>query len=129
MYYALCSADALRHLSSLTGCGSQRAFADATLGMQVCIAYERKPLNPAWTIQCEPWHVLRMMTQPWTTAYVDILPMHEPSSAERQDAQLYAENVRQIMVRNPCHHHGSIQKYPAVWCQSACMHISMSVHF
>lgn len=70
--------------------------------MQVCISYERKPLNPAWTIQNEPWHVLRLMTQLWTTAYVDILPMHEPSDAEKQDAQLYAENVRSMMVCACC---------------------------
>lgn len=67
--------------------------------VQVCISYERKPLNPAWTIQSEPWHVLRMMSQLWTTAYVNILPMYEPSDAERQDAQLYADSVRTVMVR------------------------------
>lgn len=67
--------------------------------LQVCISYEKKPLNLGWTVQSDKWHTWRMLSQPWTTAYVDIMPLYLPSPAQRNDPKLYAESVSTAMVR------------------------------
>jgi hypothetical protein len=41
-----------------------------------------------------------MLSQPWTTAHVDILPLYFPSLAERSDPKMYSESVRTLMVRS-----------------------------
>ncbi|RNF02121.1 EF hand domain containing protein [Trypanosoma rangeli] len=56
--------------------------------------------DPAWC--CVRWPATRLllytMCQVYHTVELEYLPVYDPSSAERQDATLYAENVRRVMA-------------------------------
>lgn len=67
--------------------------------LQLCITYNKTPFNPGWTIQSDKWHSWRLLSQPWISAELSILPMYFPSPEEKYAPRLYAENVRTLMVR------------------------------
>ncbi|ESL11666.1 hypothetical protein TRSC58_00579 [Trypanosoma rangeli SC58] len=56
--------------------------------------------DPAWC--CVRWPTTRLlfytMCQVYHTVELEYLPVYDPSAAERQDATLYAENVRRAMA-------------------------------
>jgi hypothetical protein len=80
-------------------CEATEPVAESCMCPQVCISYDKRPLNLGWTIQNDTWHTWRMLSQPWTTAHVHILPLYVPGSTERSDPKMYSENVRTVMVR------------------------------
>ena len=58
-------------------------------------------VNPAW-VSCGPSPaqlVLRLMAEPFSRAYVEYLPVHRPTAAEKADANLFAANVRAEIAR------------------------------
>jgi hypothetical protein len=75
------------------------AFAPAVPVLPVCISYQWKRLNPAWTICSELWHIVRLFTQFINFATVEVLPARTPDAAEALSAATFASNVRQGMVR------------------------------
>lgn len=46
-----------------------------------------------------PFHLLRMLTQAYNPLELEFLPVYRPSAAERNNPQLYAQNVRLLMAR------------------------------
>ena len=58
-------------------------------------------VNPAW-VSCGPSPLqllLRLLAEPFSRAYVEYLPVHQPTPAELSDANLYASNVRAEIAR------------------------------
>ena len=58
-------------------------------------------VNPAW-VSCGPGPMqllLRLLCEPFSRAYVEYLPVHNPSPAELADANLYASNVRDSIAK------------------------------
>jgi 1-acyl-sn-glycerol-3-phosphate acyltransferase len=55
--------------------------------------------SPAWGIVPMPFHLLRMLTQAYNPLELEFLPVYRPSAAERNNPQLYAQNVRLLMAR------------------------------
>lgn len=85
------------------------AFAPAAPVLPVCISYQWKRLNPAWTICNEPWHIVRLLTQFVNFVTVEVLPAHSPSRNEAASAATYAANVRQSMVSSSSSVSGACQ--------------------
>lgn len=71
--------------------------------LPVCVTYQSRWHNPAWTIIQEPWHLLRLMCQFDNKIEVQLLPAYAPSEQEKANPALFAENVRQLMVRRVMH--------------------------
>eukprot|EP00891_Asterochloris_glomerata_P008361 jgi/Astpho2/8361/e_gw1.00122.122.1_t len=75
------------------------AFVPGQPILPVLLTYNKRHHNPAWTIINEGWHFLRVCCQFENAANVEILEPYMPSTAEKQDAALFAKNVRQLYGR------------------------------
>lgn len=79
------------------------AFAPGLPVLPVLLRYScrrRGAFSPSWCVSNLGVHVLRCMLQPRNELEVSILPVYQPSDAERADAASYAENVaRNVFAR------------------------------
>jgi 1-acyl-sn-glycerol-3-phosphate acyltransferase len=75
------------------------AFATGRPVVPLVLRYRLRPFSPAWGIVPMPFHILRMLTQPRNVLEMEFLPVYHPSPAERNNPQLYAQNVRLLMAR------------------------------
>jgi len=63
------------------------------------------PYSPSWgydpSFSCVnmTYHILGLMSQPWNRLTVHHLAVYEPSEAEKNDAQLFANNVREQIAK------------------------------
>ncbi|GLC33057.1 hypothetical protein PLESTB_000375200 [Pleodorina starrii] len=55
--------------------------------------------SPTWDAMPGHLHILLVLTEPSFRVTCNVLPLYEPSAEERADPALYAENVRQLMVK------------------------------
>ncbi|MEW5313605.1 MAG: hypothetical protein WDW38_005160 [Sanguina aurantia] len=73
--------------------------------LPVLLKYSNTVFNPAWTLQNDLFHYLRLITQ-WSNALeITILPPYTPSPEELASPRLFADNVRLVMAEGlgvPC---------------------------
>jgi lysophosphatidylcholine acyltransferase/lyso-PAF acetyltransferase len=75
------------------------AFVPGAPVKPVVLRYQHKNFNPAWESVYAPYHLFRFMTQFVNYCDITFLPVYTPSEAERADAGLFANNVREAMSR------------------------------
>jgi 1-acyl-sn-glycerol-3-phosphate acyltransferase len=76
-----------------------RALLRRALGDARAAALSDASFSPAWGIVPMPFHLLRMLTQLYNPLELEFLPVYKPTSAERNNPALYAQNVRMRMAR------------------------------
>ncbi|KAG2450730.1 hypothetical protein HYH02_004568 [Chlamydomonas schloesseri] len=76
------------------------AFVAGVPVQPLVLKYRGSPrFSPTWDAMPGHLHILLTMTELSFGVTVHVLPLYEPSQEEREDPALYAENVRQMMVK------------------------------
>lgn len=73
------------------------AFVPGAPVLPVLLKYSNDHLNPAWTIMNEPLHFIRLLCQFYNHLEITFLDIYRPSEEEKNDPELFAENVREVM--------------------------------
>ncbi|GMH43522.1 hypothetical protein BSKO_11444 [Bryopsis sp. KO-2023] len=63
------------------------------------IKYTSKWMSPAWETIGGMDHVFLLLTSPWHSVTIFVLPVYVPSEEEKKDPQLFANNVRDYMLK------------------------------
>lgn len=63
----------------------------------VLLKYPHRYFSPSFEAIKPGPYLWGLISQPWNSVYYYRLPVYEPSAEEREDARLYADNVRKLM--------------------------------
>jgi len=74
------------------------AFVPGAPVLPIVIRYPCRHHNVAWTLRDDLFALVRMMCQFRNYVSVTVLPEYAPSAAERDDAELYANNVQRLFA-------------------------------
>ena len=74
------------------------AFALGRPVLPILLRYPYAHFNPAWTLTDTAWLLIRLFSQVYTRAEVEVMPLRYPSMEEEKNPSLFGHNVQREMA-------------------------------